>query len=106
MDRASRRDMLTDMLAKEPGDLFLNYAMAVEYTATDELESAEAQFKKVLAIDAAHVPAYYQLGKVCEVQERNAEALDWYRKGAELAKQQGNTKALGELNEAIWMLED
>jgi len=36
----------------------------------------------------------------------NEKALEVYRRGAVLAKNQGNTKTLGEINTAIVLLED
>ncbi len=98
--------MLLDMLAKEPGDLFLNYALAIEYAAAGEHAQAEQQFLKVLDLDLAHLPCYYQLGKTYEALNRNNEAIVYYKKGLALAQQQQNKKAQGELNEALWMLED
>lgn len=106
MDRASRRDMVMAMLAKEPHDLFLNYALAMEFIAGGEWQQAEAQLLTVLEIDAAHLPCYYQLGKVYEALNQIAKALVYYRQGIALAQQQGNKKALGELNEALWMLDE
>lgn len=106
MDRVSRRDMVMEMLAKEPGDLFLNYALAMEYIASGEWPQAEAQLLKVIAIDATHLPCYYQLGKVYEALNQTEKALVYYRQGIALAQQQGNKKALGELNEALWMLDE
>lgn len=98
--------MLLDMLAKEPGDLFLNYALAIEYAAAGELVQAEQQFLKVLDMDPAHLPCYYQLGKTYETLNQNNQAIVYYKKGLALAQQQQNKKAQGELNEALWMLED
>jgi len=41
-----------------------------------------------------------------EKLNHNNKAISFYKQGVELAKTQGNTKAIGELNEALWMLED
>ena len=106
MDRASRRDMLLEMLEKEPADVFLNYTLAMEYMASEEYQTAETQLRKVLMLDASHLPCFYQLGKVSEQLGNPEKALAYYKQGLELAQKQGNKKALGELNEAIWMLEE
>ncbi|MBS1635446.1 MAG: tetratricopeptide repeat protein [Bacteroidetes bacterium] len=106
MDRASRRDMLLEMLGKEPNDLFLNYALAMEYMASEEFGTAETQLLKVLSIDATHLPCFYQLGKIYEQLGTPEKALGYYKQGLALAQKQGNKKAQGELNEAIWLLED
>lgn len=106
MEKLPRKEMIFDMLEKEPNDVFLNYALAMEHLSTSDFRDAETQFKKVLDIDATYLPCFYQLGQVNEKLGNNEMAISYYNQGVELAKSQNNTKALGELNEAIWMLED
>ncbi|MBI2723323.1 MAG: hypothetical protein HYX39_14205 [Bacteroidetes bacterium] len=106
MDRLGRIDMLRELLLKEPEDIFLNYALALEYVAELSLSDAEHQFKKVLEIDPAYVAAYYQMGKLYESQLKNEEALAQFKAGLAHAIQQKNNKAINEFNEAIFMLED
>lgn len=106
MEKLPRKEMIFDMLEKEPNDVFLNYALAMEHLSTSDFSDAEIQFKKVLGINATYLPCFYQLGQVSEKLGNNEKAISYYKQGVELAKSQNNTKALGELNEAIWMLED
>lgn len=106
MEKLSRKEMIFDMLVKEPNDTFLNYALAMEQLATSDFELAEAQLQKTLSIDPAYLPCFYQLGQVWEKLGNTEKALGFYKQGLELAKAQNNRKAQGELSEAIWMLED
>ncbi|MCZ8285945.1 MAG: hypothetical protein O9353_10875 [Bacteroidia bacterium] len=106
MERLPRREMILEMLLKEPNDVFLNYALAMEYLGTGDFEPAEAQLQKTLSIDPAYLPCFYQLGQTWEKLGNNEQALHYYKLGLELAKSQNNRKAQGELSEAIWMLED
>jgi tetratricopeptide (TPR) repeat protein len=106
MEKLPRKEMIYDMLVKEPKDVFLNYALAMEHLSAEEFKEAEAQLKKVLSINPNYLPCFYQLGQVNEKLGSNDKALTYYKQGVELAKSQNNNKALGELNEAIWMLED
>lgn len=106
MEKPSRKEMLFDMLLKEPDDVFLNYALAMEHLSVNEFKIAEAQFQKTLQIDPTYLACFYQLGQVWEKLGNTDTALGYYKQGLELAKAQGNRKAQGELNEAIWMLED
>lgn len=106
MEKLPRKELIYDMLLKEPNDVFLNYALAMEHLATEEWNEADAQFKKVLSINPYYLPCFYQLGQVNEKLNNIDIALTYYKQGVEQAKSQNNTKALGELNEAIWMLED
>lgn len=98
--------MIIEMLKNEPKDLFLNYALGVEYVAELSLHDAEVQFKKTLTIDEEYVPSFYQLGKLFESQLKNEEALHYFKLGLEKAKKQKNNRAINEFSEAIFMLED
>lgn len=106
MEKLPRKELIYDMLVKEPNDVFLNYALAMEHLSAEEWNEADAQFKKVLEINPNYLPCFYQLGQVNEKLDNIDIALTYYKQGVEQAKSQNNTKALGELNEAIWMLED
>ncbi|MES2566401.1 MAG: tetratricopeptide repeat protein [Bacteroidota bacterium] len=106
MERLPRKELIFDMLEKEPNDVFLNYALAMEHLSTGDYTDAEMQLKKVLNIKVDYLPCYYQLGQVNEKLNNVESAITFYKQGVELAQKQGNKKALGELNEALWMLED
>jgi len=56
--------------------------------------------------DPNYLGAYYQLGKLYEQQNLVEQAIAAYREGIDIAKAQGDRKAQGEMNEALWMLED
>ncbi len=106
MERLSRIDMLIEMLKNEPNDLFLNYALGIEYVAELSLQDAELQFKKTLELDVNYIAAYYQLGKLFESQLKIVEALHYFKLGLQIAKEQKNNKAVNEFGEAVFMLED
>lgn len=106
MPNQTRKNMLLEMLAKEPSDVFLNYALAMEMIGTSEFKNAEAQLQKVLVLNPDYLPCYYQIGQLKEKLNDVTNAIDFYKKGIALAKLQNNTKAMGELNEALWMLDD
>lgn len=98
---------LQSMLEKEPNDLFLNYALGLEF-AKDLLDpkSAEKQYHQVLQLNPDYLPAFYQLGQLFEQTGKIAEALNFYKTGLEKARLQKNNKAINEFGEAVFMLED
>ena len=106
MDRLNRIDMLHEMLLKEPNDIFLTYALGIEFVGELDVVQAEFQFKKVLQMEPEYIAAYYQLGKLFESQLKNTEALHFYKLGLEKAKIIKNNKAINEFGEAVFMLED
>jgi Tfp pilus assembly protein PilF len=103
---SSRLEQLLTMLQEEPNDLFLRYAVAVEYAAAGNHPEAVARIEQLIAEHPDYLGAYYKLGQLYEQVRDDAKALDVYRRGATVAKKQGNTKTLGELNTAILILED
>lgn len=106
MERLPRKELIYDMLVKEPNDVFLNYALAMEHISSEEYKEAEMQLQKVLTIDANYLPCFYQLGQINEKMGNTENSISFYKQGIDLAQKLGNKKALGELNEALWMLED
>ncbi|MBA2610622.1 MAG: hypothetical protein H0U95_01535 [Bacteroidetes bacterium] len=106
MDRLNRIDMLLAMLEKERDDIFLNYALGIEYVGELDVIQAEFQFKKVIGLEPEYIAAYYQLGKLFESQLKNTEALEFFKAGLEKAKAMKNNKAVNEFGEAIFMLEE
>jgi uncharacterized protein HemY len=106
MSRTTRVEMILTMLKNEPNDLFLNYSLGLEHFADKDFTKAEDCFKKALSIESDYIPAYYQLGKLFEAQNKTEDALAFYNKGLAFAKEQKNNKAINEFGEAIFMLED
>jgi tetratricopeptide (TPR) repeat protein len=106
MQNQIRKNMLLDLLKKEPDDVFLNYALAMEMIGSSEFSKAEAQLQKTLILNSAYLPCYYQIGQLKEKLNDTNGAIEFYKQGIALAKLQNNTKAMGELNEALWMLDD
>ena len=94
------------MLRDEPNDSFLNYALALEYAKANNLTKAIELIEAVLTRDENYLGAYYQLGSYYELTGQKQNAISIYKKGIAIAKQQNNKKTLGELNEALMMLEE
>lgn len=103
MDRLTQ---LLQLLEQEPHDPFLNYGLALEHAKLGDKAKAIAIIETLLAKNPDYLGAYYQLGQLYEQVEQPEKALAIYKTGAALAQRLGNKKTLGELNEALWMLED
>jgi tetratricopeptide (TPR) repeat protein len=106
MDRLSRKDMLLNLLSSEPNDVFLNYALAMELEGLNHHEEAEKQFLKTLDVSTDYLPCFYRLGQIAEKIRGKEKALEYYRKGLELAKKLNDTRTVGEINQAIELLEE
>ncbi len=99
MERLGRVDMLLELLENDPKDLFLNYALGIEYASVLSFTEAETQFKTVLDINNNYVPVYYQLGKLSEARSDTKQALEYYKTGLDKARQQKDKSV-----ESTWVI--
>lgn len=102
----NRLDMITEMLVKNPDDTFLNYAAALENKKRNKPKKAISIFKKIVNMDPDYLATYYQLGKLLEEVGKTEEAVEVYKRGRELAKKTKDVKAMGELSEALMILDE
>jgi len=102
----NRLDMITEMLVKNPEDTFLNYAAALEHKKRNKPKKAITIFKKIVNMDPDYLATYYQLGKLLEEVGKTEEAIEVYKRGRELAKKTKDVKAMGELSEALMILDE
>lgn len=103
---SARLQHILQMLKDDPNDSFLNYALAIEYANVGDVAKAIELIEALLEKDSNYLGAYYQLGKYYEEINQLNKALETYKKGAVIAQQQKNRKTLGELNQAIFQIED
>jgi tetratricopeptide (TPR) repeat protein len=101
-----RLDYILQMLKTEPNDSFLRYALSLEYAKSNEIKKAIETIEALLANDSDYLGAYYQLGKLYEQADNTPLAIETYKKGIAIAQKQNNRKTLGELNEALFLIED
>ena len=99
-------ELIAEMLEKNPNDTYLNFASALEYKKQGNLKKALAAFRKIIKIDPNYLPTYYQVGTLLEESGRSDDAINIYRKGLELAKKRKDVTAVGELSEALLILDE
>ncbi|MEM9051040.1 MAG: tetratricopeptide repeat protein [Bacteroidota bacterium] len=102
----NRMELISEMLEKNPDDTFLNYAAALEYKKENNINKAMSFFRRIIDNDPEYLPTYYQLGKLLEEKNKTEEAVVIYKQGRELAKKKNDIKTLGELSEALLILDE
>lgn len=97
----TRREKLEEMLKLEPQDQFLRYGLAVEYDNEENFEASLALFEGLLRDDPPHVPSFLRSAQLLSKLDRIAEARAVLRTGIEIARQQGQLHAAGEMGELL-----
>jgi len=103
MDRITK---LKEFLSANPGDAFLQHALALEYIKRGDDAPARRLFEEILAADPTYVGSYYHLAKLLERAGETELAKQWYEKGIEQAADAADLHALRELRAAYDALED
>jgi tetratricopeptide (TPR) repeat protein len=100
----SRLAQLEQFYLEDPADPFNAYALAIEYLNFNHSKS-RALFDKLLNEHPDYVPTYYHAGKLAETVEDFAKAEEIYLKGIDVARRNGDTKAMRELRSALDLLQ-
>ncbi len=95
----SRLNQLLQFLKEDPADPFLLYAVALEYTNTDTSQ-ALLYFERLLKEHPDYLATYYQAALLWAALGEKQKA-DWaFKTGIDKAREQKNTLALRELQNA------
>lgn len=92
-----RREQIEAMLAADPNDGFLNYALAKALSVEGNPEAAATQFRRVLELDPRHVAAHFQLAQVLAELGQTEEARVAAQQGIEVAVRTGDQHAAAEM---------
>ncbi len=103
MDRIAK---LKEFLVAQPGDAFLQHALALEYSKVGDDTAARALFEAILAAQPGYVGSYYHLGKLLERQGETEAAIQVYETGMAECKKVGDNHAYNELQGALEDLTD
>lgn len=103
---AERLQQLRALLAEEPGDPFLRYAIALELKRNGDILQATSDLEALLLERPDHVPSYYQLAVLLAEQHRRNEAIAACDAGALQCIVAGDRKARSELLALKEALED
>jgi Tfp pilus assembly protein PilF len=95
-----RIEKIKEMLRQQPGDSFLQHALALEYIKLGNDEDARLLFEELLNREPGYVGSYYHLGKLLERTGDTERAAKVYQKGMEEARKAGEQHAFGELRGA------
>jgi tetratricopeptide (TPR) repeat protein len=97
----SRLEKLTAMLAENPQDIFLRYAIGMELKGQEQYEEAISLFTELTRETPPYVPAFFMSAQSLAAIDRINEARSVLRDGIEVARVQGDSHAAGEMSEFL-----
>src|SRR4051812_42735973 len=92
-----RLQMLTDLLSQDPNNQLARYGLAMEYSGQGNVDSAVAEFNKLLEINPDYANAYFMAAQALVKAERKDEAIAFLQKGITAASRNGNAHAQSEM---------
>jgi tetratricopeptide (TPR) repeat protein len=100
----NRLKSLLKFYNEDPGDPFVLYSLAQEYSSGGDLAESRKYYLLLKSVDADYIGLYYHLGKLEECDENFEKAKHVYVEGIEIAKRIRDSHAQGELEGALAML--
>jgi tetratricopeptide (TPR) repeat protein len=97
----SRLDMLEEAVRERPTDAFAHYGLALEYSASGRAEDALVIFEKLLGFNPNYTAAYHQAGLLLTRLGRVGEAREMFRRGIEVAAQNGEFHTKTEMEQSL-----
>jgi len=89
--------MLKQVLEQNPEDAFARYGLAMEYSRAGEIETALAEFKKLLEAHPDYIAGYQMAGQMLSSAGRYEEAQQMLQSGIARAESSGNKHAREEM---------
>ena len=91
--------LLEKYIQEEPNNPFNTYALAMEYYENDPEKSAELLIELTIN-HPDYLPTYFKAAHLLWEMENHQKTEELFKQGIQLAKQQGDSKALQELSSA------
>ncbi|MBL7838358.1 MAG: hypothetical protein JNM67_12635 [Bacteroidetes bacterium] len=96
-----RKTQILSLLKDNSTDIFLQYALAMEYMSENKTSEAIDVLVAIRNQDPDYLPLYYQLAKLYEAAEQNNLAIKTYEEGMVVAQKSNDKKTLAELRSAL-----
>ena len=97
----TRRAMLEEFVAANPGDAFARYGLAIECAKTEDYAKASAHFDKLLELHPDYVTGYFQYGQMLASAGETECAKQTLNRGIQAAERKGDAHARDEMQAAL-----
>lgn len=95
---------LQSFYEEDPDDAFTRFGLAREHLKRGNADRALTLFEALVEDEPAYTGTYYHLGKLYERLGRPEDAKATYQAGVSVCEEQGATKDLSELRDALMQL--
>lgn len=106
MNAKTRKDKIEELLALEPNDAELRYALAMEYVSAGDDPGAARCFEELIAAAPNYPPGYHQGARTLSRLNRIKDACALLERGILVALKEGNQHAAGEMQELLASLRE
>ncbi len=89
------------MLADQPEDPFLHFALAKELDATGDATGALKEYDRVIELDKEYIGLYYHRAELQHRMGKVDQAIGTAKTGIEIGKRQGASKDVAELYQLL-----
>lgn len=100
----ARKEKLEALLAADPHDPFLHYALAKEYLSTGEQTEGLTRLRQVVNDFPEYHAAHFQLAQTLSELGETDEAAERLRTGIDAARKQNDPHAVAEMTGFLQML--
>ena len=97
----SRREQLEEMLESDPADVFLRYALAMQYVSEGDSAAGLERLQQLIDHAPKYVAAYFQKGQLLVQEGEIDSAKEILTRGIEVSREVGDTHAEGEMNDFL-----
>jgi len=95
------REQLEQLLAADPTDVFLAYAVAMACASEGDASEAIGKLAELVEDQPDYVPAWFQRGQLLAGANRVEEAREVLAEGIGVARRVGDSHAEGEMTEFL-----
>jgi tetratricopeptide (TPR) repeat protein len=104
MVQMNRLEKIRQMLASEPNDVFLRYALAMELDSAGQADDSLEAYENLMSDRPPHVPSFFRAGQLLARLGRTEQARTTLDQGIQHAMAQGDAHAAAEMNELLGSL--
>jgi len=100
----NRLETLKNLVARNPGDSFARYGLAMAYAGAGDHQHAVDEYRRLLEINPKYVAAYYHGGQALEKIGKSEDARELYRRGIAICAETGDQHTRSELEAVLELL--